>query len=152
MRHLGLHVWRPISQVELFLAAVVGLGLGNFLFNVNAPVSSSVDPCCPDGEPSIQRSSREDDSECMPSQLEEGRTSLRQPLLASEAPSASREPQTPSRTPPPLSAESVALRVEGMTCMHCVAAVEDALKEVSGVTDASVDLESKQAEVRASPS
>lgn len=33
------------------------------------------------------------------------------------------------------------LNVEGMTCGHCKAAVESAAKEVSGVTDAAVNLE-----------
>lgn len=33
------------------------------------------------------------------------------------------------------------LNVEGMTCGHCKAAVEGAAKEVSGVTDAAVNLE-----------
>ncbi len=37
--------------------------------------------------------------------------------------------------------------VEGMKCMHCKAKVEKALKSVPGVTDASVDLEAKTAEI-----
>ena len=39
------------------------------------------------------------------------------------------------------------LKVEGMTCGHCKAAVEKALKAVDGVKDAVVDLEEKTAEV-----
>ena len=37
--------------------------------------------------------------------------------------------------------------VEGMKCMHCKASVEKALKGVSGVTDAEVDLEAKTARI-----
>ena len=39
------------------------------------------------------------------------------------------------------------LRVEGMSCGHCKAAVEKALKAVDGVENAVVDLENKSAEV-----
>ena len=39
------------------------------------------------------------------------------------------------------------LRVEGMMCTHCKAAVEKACKGVSGVTDAVVDLKAKTATV-----
>lgn len=35
--------------------------------------------------------------------------------------------------------------IEGMSCMHCVKHVTDALNEISGVTDVSVNLESKMA-------
>lgn len=35
------------------------------------------------------------------------------------------------------------LKVEGMMCTHCKAAVEKACKSVSGVTDAVVDLKAK---------
>ena len=35
------------------------------------------------------------------------------------------------------------LRVEGMMCAHCKAAVEKACKSVPGVTDAVVDLKAK---------
>jgi len=42
------------------------------------------------------------------------------------------------------------LRIEGMTCMHCKMRVEKALKAVSGVTNAQVDLEKKQAAVAGS--
>lgn len=37
--------------------------------------------------------------------------------------------------------------VEGMSCGHCKAAVEKALKSVDGVENAVVDLQSKTAEV-----
>ena len=39
------------------------------------------------------------------------------------------------------------LKIEGMTCMHCKMAVEKALKGVSGVTTAQVDLAGKKAVV-----
>lgn len=42
------------------------------------------------------------------------------------------------------------LKIEGMSCGHCTAAVEKALRAVSGVTDVSVDLASKTAKVTAS--
>jgi len=35
----------------------------------------------------------------------------------------------------------------GMTCGHCEQTVEDALREVSGVTDATADREAEQASV-----
>jgi copper chaperone CopZ len=34
-------------------------------------------------------------------------------------------------------------RVPGMTCDHCVAAVDGELRKVAGVTDVAVDLETK---------
>lgn len=37
------------------------------------------------------------------------------------------------------------LLVEGMSCMHCVKHVEDALKEIKGVSDVKVDLKGKNA-------
>lgn len=37
------------------------------------------------------------------------------------------------------------LKIEGMTCMHCKMNVEKALKGVSGVTSAQVDLAKNQA-------
>jgi Cu+-exporting ATPase len=37
------------------------------------------------------------------------------------------------------------LTIEGMTCMHCVGRVEEALKNVDGVSSVMVDLESKTA-------
>ena len=42
------------------------------------------------------------------------------------------------------------LTIEGMTCMHCKMRVEKALKGVSGVTGAQVDLAKKQAVVAGS--
>ncbi|WP_311173237.1 heavy-metal-associated domain-containing protein [Halobellus ordinarius] len=42
---------------------------------------------------------------------------------------------------------SQTITVEGMSCGHCEQTVEDALQEVSGVTDASADRESGQANV-----
>ena len=39
------------------------------------------------------------------------------------------------------------LRVEGMMCTHCKAAVEKACKGVAGVTEAVVDLKAKTATV-----
>ncbi|MDD4588727.1 MAG: heavy metal-associated domain-containing protein [Heliobacteriaceae bacterium] len=43
-------------------------------------------------------------------------------------------------------AETV-LKIEGMTCTHCKKAVESALKGLSGVTGAQVDLARKEAVV-----
>ncbi len=43
--------------------------------------------------------------------------------------------------------EKITLKVEGMSCGHCKAAVEKALKETSGVRDAEVNLTSKSVEV-----
>lgn len=37
--------------------------------------------------------------------------------------------------------------IEGMSCGHCVKAVEDALKELEGVKSVNVDLEGKKAEI-----
>ena len=46
----------------------------------------------------------------------------------------------------------IALKVEGMTCMHCVKAVTQALSEVAGVTAVrEVSLEAGTAEVEGSP-
>lgn len=39
------------------------------------------------------------------------------------------------------------LKIEGMSCMHCKAAVERALQELPGVIKAEVDLEKKEAVV-----
>jgi len=39
------------------------------------------------------------------------------------------------------------ITVEGMSCGHCEQTVEEALRGVSGVTDASADRESEQAQV-----
>ncbi len=37
------------------------------------------------------------------------------------------------------------ITIEGMSCNHCKMKVENALKDIKGVTSVSVDLESKQA-------
>lgn len=42
---------------------------------------------------------------------------------------------------------SITLTVEGMSCEHCEQTVEEALRGVDGVTDASVDQEADQASV-----
>ncbi len=39
------------------------------------------------------------------------------------------------------------IRVEGMTCNHCKMAVEGALKKISGVTEANVNLAEKNVAV-----
>jgi copper chaperone len=39
------------------------------------------------------------------------------------------------------------LKVEGMTCGHCKAAVEGALKELNGVSDVKVSLDTGKADV-----
>ena len=42
------------------------------------------------------------------------------------------------------------IKIEGMTCSHCKAAVEKALKAVPGVIDVAVDLEKKEAMITGS--
>jgi copper chaperone len=42
------------------------------------------------------------------------------------------------------------LSIEGMSCGHCVKHVEEALKEIGGVTSVAVDLAKKKAVVEAS--
>lgn len=44
------------------------------------------------------------------------------------------------------------MKIEGMTCGHCTASVEKALRAVPGVTDVKVDLASKSAAVTAADS
>jgi len=39
------------------------------------------------------------------------------------------------------------LRVPDMSCGHCVASVSDAVRQVEGVADVSVDLEAKRVDV-----
>jgi copper chaperone len=39
------------------------------------------------------------------------------------------------------------ITVEGMTCEHCEQTVEEALRDVAGVTDATADREAEQASV-----
>jgi copper chaperone len=43
---------------------------------------------------------------------------------------------------------NIELNVSGMTCGHCKAAVEKALKNVNGVADVNVNLEAGKAEVK----
>lgn len=45
----------------------------------------------------------------------------------------------------------VTLKVEGMTCGHCVMAVTKALKAIQGVEDAAVSLQDKSAVVKYDP-
>jgi len=42
---------------------------------------------------------------------------------------------------------STTITVEGMTCGHCEQTVEEALQDVSGVTDAAADREAEQVDV-----
>lgn len=42
---------------------------------------------------------------------------------------------------------SATITVEGMTCGHCEQTVEDALREVSGVTDVTADRGAEQASI-----
>lgn len=48
--------------------------------------------------------------------------------------------------------EEVTLQIEGMTCDHCVMHVTRALKSLSGVNNAEINLEKKTAQVRYDPS
>lgn len=48
--------------------------------------------------------------------------------------------------------KTINLKVTGMNCCHCSAAVEKALKAVAGVVDAKVDLKGCAAEVTAEES
>lgn len=43
--------------------------------------------------------------------------------------------------------KQIELKVEGMSCSHCVSAVEGALKKLPGVDDAAVSLEQKKVDV-----
>ncbi len=47
-----------------------------------------------------------------------------------------------------MSENHVILKVEGMTCGHCVGRVKKALDEASGVVEAKVDLDSGTADIR----
>lgn len=49
----------------------------------------------------------------------------------------------------PSTDHAVTLRVEGMTCGHCVARVQKALAAAPGVSAANVDLETGIADIRA---
>ena len=42
---------------------------------------------------------------------------------------------------------NLTLRVPDMSCGHCVASVSDAVRQVEGVSDVSVDLEAKRVDV-----
>lgn len=46
-----------------------------------------------------------------------------------------------------LTGMSQTITVEGMTCEHCEQTVEEALQDVSGVTDVTVDREAERASV-----
>ena len=48
--------------------------------------------------------------------------------------------------------EEITLQIEGMTCNHCVMHVTRALKSLSGVNNADVNLENKTAQVNYDPS
>ena len=41
----------------------------------------------------------------------------------------------------------IEIKVEGMSCNHCVMAVENAIKRVEGIKEISVDLKSKKAKM-----
>lgn len=47
--------------------------------------------------------------------------------------------------------QSVVIKVEGMSCNHCKMAVEGALKRLTGVTNATVDLQGGQVRVEYDP-
>ena len=47
--------------------------------------------------------------------------------------------------------ENIVYKIEGMSCNHCKMAVEDAIKEVSGVTGVEVNLEKGEAKVSGTP-
>lgn len=44
--------------------------------------------------------------------------------------------------------KSIVLKVNGMSCGHCKAAVETALNKIDGVKDVSVDLAAKQVSIK----
>lgn len=48
----------------------------------------------------------------------------------------------------PITVQTAAYNVPGMSCAHCVAAVEGALAAVPGVEEAHADLDTKLVEVR----
>lgn len=50
-----------------------------------------------------------------------------------------------------MSGNKVVLKVEGMTCGHCVGRVQKALDEAPGVVEAKVDLASGSAEISFGP-
>jgi len=46
--------------------------------------------------------------------------------------------------------KKLVIKIDGMSCEHCKAAVEKALMEISGVCEAKVDLGKKSADVKVS--
>ncbi len=47
-----------------------------------------------------------------------------------------------------MSEQNIVLKVDGMTCGHCVGRVQKALEEAPGVIEAKVDLDSGTADIR----
>ena len=47
-----------------------------------------------------------------------------------------------------MSEQHIVLKVDGMTCSHCVGRVQKALDEAPGVIEAKVDLDSGTADIR----
>ncbi len=47
--------------------------------------------------------------------------------------------------------ESIVLRVDGMSCEHCVKAIKNAVGSLPGVTDVTVDLKAKTVRVDFDP-
>ncbi len=47
-----------------------------------------------------------------------------------------------------MSEQHIVLKVDGMTCGHCVGRVQKALDEAAGVIEAKVDLDSGTADIR----
>ncbi|RKO67200.1 heavy-metal-associated domain-containing protein [Desulfofundulus salinus] len=50
-----------------------------------------------------------------------------------------------------MTAQTTLIKIEGMSCNHCKAAVERALKQIDGVKDVFVDLDNKRAMVTHDP-
>lgn len=72
-------------------------------------------------------------------------------LPARTAPAAQARPtRSTTRDPDPLADRPLTLRIEGMTCSHCVSAVSRALREQPGVRTAQVDLPTGNAVVTGS--
>ncbi|WP_081065436.1 heavy metal translocating P-type ATPase [Burkholderia territorii] len=74
-------------------------------------------------------------------------------VAAEHAEHAEHANASPARavTPPPASAASIELDIDGMTCASCVSRVEKALAKVPGVTHASVNLATERATIDAAP-
>jgi len=109
-------------QVELFIATVAGLGIGHFLFNT-AETSTQADLADPC---------------CVPHEMEV-------PLL--DADNLGLISPKVAET-----AERRTLLVRGMSCGHCVANIDRALRAVDGVDSVTVDLDSGAATVRGAAS